>query len=667
MRLVYIGAVLAVVVSGACADIAKFDPADKRLDKKVTLAVNHVKLEEVAKNLSEQSGITIKAGAGTRDWKVREQKVSIHGRDVPLSKALDQVTKLLGYCLSREGKEGEWTYIIWQDKKGRDLEAEMLNAQREEAAQRVAKSRQGTIDVAKDALKMSPEDALKQRDKNPVLAYMGGTKTGRGFAGFLSYFQANFPTEYDLMLRGKRVYVPLTGLPPNMQQAMNDILSGGMADAIKKAIDLEKKNPNDVVPDLTPYQFVFQPASEESGPDVESLGFGGVAFLTGLGPDGKPFNTQYGGGIPMSVCALTDPDSALGKMISDGLISVEQGMSLNDMNKSIQERANNNPEFLAEALAHESPTEKDPPTDPELTREVEIKDVLNGAGAKSFIGSDGDKLQGKMLAEISRATGYPVFKESFGQEMVVLGLFVRPGKQPLYKVLIGIEKAGCTWARDDGILRIRPSNWALLRSYEIPGSFIAQYKSLLETNGQFTLDDVAGIASSLTDGQIDHSFVSDPDLSFLGSALGGGQGGGPRSILRFYASLTSEQRGAIAVEPGLAFDQLTDAQWEHLSQFVADRFGGLYITDGSIFLKPQNETEIKLGSQSRAFEITVRIQDDKEPRKTSQALYMPGKTQITGIRDARKKAEEAAKKAAEQNKDKQPNQPAQTPPAPASK
>ena len=205
MRLVYIGAVLAVVVSGACADIAKFDPADKRLDKKVTLAVNHVKLEEVAKNLSEQSGITIKAGAGTRDWKVREQKVSIHGRDVPLSKALDQVTKLLGYCLSREGKEGEWTYIIWQDKKGRDLEAEMLNAQREEAAQRVAKSRQGTIDLAKDALGMSPEEAMKQRDKNPVLAYMGGTKTGRGFAGFLSYFQANFPTEYDLMLRGKRV------------------------------------------------------------------------------------------------------------------------------------------------------------------------------------------------------------------------------------------------------------------------------------------------------------------------------------------------------------------------------------------------------------------------------------------------------------------------------
>jgi hypothetical protein len=231
-------------------------------------------------------------------------------------------------------------------------------------------------------------------------------------------------------------------------------------------------------------------------------------------------------------------------------------------------------------------------------------------------------------------------------------------------VLIGLERAGCTWARDDGALRIRPINWALLRSYAIPGSFIAHYKGLLDTNGELTLDDVAGIASGLTDGQIDHTFSNDPDFGFLRSALSGTQGSGSRALLRFYASLRPEQRQAIAVDPGLAFGGLSDAQWEHLSQFVTDRFGGLYITEGSIFLKPQNETEIKIGSRSRAFEITVRIQDEKETRKATQALYMPGKKQITEIRDARKKAEEAAK-AAEQKKADQPPPRAQTQPAPA--
>ena len=73
MRLMHIIPVLAVLVSGACADVARFDPPDPRLDKKVALEVNYVKLDDVAKSLSEQSGVTIKAGTGTRDWRVRER------------------------------------------------------------------------------------------------------------------------------------------------------------------------------------------------------------------------------------------------------------------------------------------------------------------------------------------------------------------------------------------------------------------------------------------------------------------------------------------------------------------------------------------------------------------------------------------------------------------
>lgn len=658
MKLLYIGAVLAVLVSGACADITKFDPADKRLEKKVTLAVNHVKLEEVAKSLSEQSGITIKAGTGTRDWKVREQLVTVHAKDVPLSKVLDQVTKLLSFCLSREGKEGEWSYIIWQDKKDRDLEAEMLNAQREEAAQRVARSRSGTVDMAKDALKMSPEDAMKQRDKNPVLAYMGGTKTGRGFASFLSYFQANFPTEYELMLRGKRVFVPLSGVPADMQQAISDMTSGGMADALKK-------QGGDNMPNLTPSQMLLQSASEENGPQVESLGFGGLAILTGLGPDGKPLNDQYGGGIPMSVTLLTDPDSPLGKILGEMLLAVEDGMSLDESNKQLNDRLDNNPEFIAGALAQDSPTEKNPPTDPELTREVEIKDVVNGAGGRAFVGNDGEKNQGKILAEISRALGGPLLKESFDTEMAPIGLYVHPGKQPLYKVLIGLEKAGNTWVRDGDTLRVRPRNWALLRSYKIPESFTAHYKDLLDKNGELTLDDLAGIASSLTDGQIQHALAKADDLRPAVDCITQGRAS-TREVLRLYASLSDEQKTALDGDAGLPFSQLTNAQWDRLSAVLDDRLGGLYIQDGSIRLLPQTEEQVKAHELSRRFEVTAQVNGEKEPRKVSEPIQLASKDKIKAAKEARKKAVEAAK-AAEQNKDKQPNQPAETAPAPASK
>ncbi|MCX6376470.1 MAG: hypothetical protein NTU88_10640, partial [Armatimonadetes bacterium] len=288
----------------------------------------------------------------------------------------------------------------------------------------------------------------------------------------------------------------------------------------------------------------------------------------------------------------------------------------------------NNPEFIAGALAQDSPTEKNPPTDPELTREVEIKDVLNGAGGRAFVGNDSEKNQGKILAEISRAMGGPLLKESFDTEMAPIGLYIHPGKQPLYKVLIALEKAGSIWNMDDGVLRIRPSNWALLRSYEIPESFTIRYKDLLDKYGELTLDDIAGIASSLTDGQIQHALAQASDLQPAVECITQGRSA-TREVLRLYASLTEEQKTALDGDAGLPFSQLTNAQWDRLSVVLDDRLGGLYIQDGSIRLMPQAEKEIKAGELSRKFEITAQVSGEK------------------------------AAKAAEQNKDKQPNQPAQ--------
>jgi hypothetical protein len=630
-----------MLASSVSADMTRFDPPDPRLDKKVTLEVNYVKLQDVADSLCKQSGVVIKAGSGERDWKVREQLVSIHAKDIPLSKALGQIEKLLSYCVSREGKDKEWTYTIWQDKKGRDLEAEMLNAQREEAAQRIAKSRQGTIDMAKDALGMSPQDAMKQKDKNPMLALMGGTKSGRGFAAFLNYFQSSFPTEYDLMMRGKRVFVSLTGLPANMQQAVADMTTGGMAETLKKMLNQEMK-PGEKMPDLTPYQMVFQPANEQAGADVESLGFGGLAFLTGIGPDGKPFNTDYGGGIPMSISALTDPGSAIGKLLGEMLLKVEDGMSLDEANKQLNERANNDPSFAAEALAQDSPTEKNPPADPELTREVEIKDVLTGANVEALTGPGADKYQGKMLAEISRAIGYPVFKESFGAEMTLPGLFIHPGKQPLYKVLIGLEKAGCAWAKDDGALRIRDKNWALLRSYAIPESFTAAYKDLLDKTGELTLEDIAGIASGLSDDQIRHTLVSTPGLSPAVDCVAVGASS-TREILRLYASLSEKQKTDLNSDAGLPFSGLSDAQWDRMNAIICDRLGGVFIQDGSIRLAAQTGKEPPGRAAWRRFDMTAQVSGEKDPRSINEFIPLASKDQIKAAKDARKKAEEAAK------------------------
>jgi len=90
------------------------------------------------RQLSDQSGVVIKAGIGSRDWRVRERRVTIHAKEVPLGALLMQISKLLGFLLSHQDKEDqERSYFYWQDAKSWLLETELLNAQREAEAQRV--------------------------------------------------------------------------------------------------------------------------------------------------------------------------------------------------------------------------------------------------------------------------------------------------------------------------------------------------------------------------------------------------------------------------------------------------------------------------------------------------------------------------------------------------
>ena len=271
-------------LNGAWADISEFRKSDPRLEKKVTLAVNHVKLEEVAQSLTEQSGVDIKAGTGTRDWKVRERKVTIHAKDIQLGQMLDEISRLVGFHLSRQGKEGDWNYLIWQDQKGRLFEEEMLIAAKEARARRATDIRQGTLDAAADALKMSPEEALKRREKEPLAAYLGGTQAGRGFAQILSSLKSSFPIEYELMMRGQKVKIPVSSFPPGLEGALADIMAG------RRATDIEQEEQAQIIPN----QLVIPGLR---GDRTEMLGMGGLMYLFALDQTGGGYRAGF---LPMS-------------------------------------------------------------------------------------------------------------------------------------------------------------------------------------------------------------------------------------------------------------------------------------------------------------------------------------------------------------------------------
>ena len=613
------------VMSGASADVSEFRKSDPRLEKKVTLAVNHAKLEDVAQSLAQQTGVEIKAGTGKRDWKVRERKVTIHAKDMQVGQALDEISKLVGFHVSRQGKEGEWNYVIWQDQKGRLFEEEMLIAAKEAKANRARDIRQGTLDAAADALKMSPEEALKRRDKEPLAAFLGGTRPGRGFAQILSSLQSFFPVEYGLMMRGKKVNIPISSLPPGLQGAVADIMAGGVSSWIAKNVKGQ----------VMPYQLVMEGVGGTDRDVQQMLGLGGVIFLYARA-EGEQTGTFPAGLLPMS-----SPDSKIGNLFGKLLLAVEDGADPNEANKKINDEVNT-PEAMAELLARESPTEENPPTDPELLREIEIQEVVGalkpGTQSQKWLED-----QGKLTAEIARAADESVLLESYAS-MVPISMFIKKGKQPFYRILVAAEKAGCTWELGEGTMRIRPTDWAIHRSQEISESLLSYYKALLEKNGAFTLEDLAGLVASLTDAQLEGGLSADQDLSpAVVTAIRNRYG---RTMLRAYGLMDPIQKSQLALEAGLPFGQLTDAQWDYINEIITEELGGIPIMDGSVRIVP--DPADKPQPNRKIFEITVQSPNEEKPRTIRVWVTTPTKAYLKNMLEQRKKQQEAMEKAAKE-------------------
>lgn len=636
------------------ADLDAQTPPDPRLDQKVTLSVDHAQLDSALKQLSDKTKVAFKAGSNDRDWRVREQHVTIRVKEMPLKSVMEQITKLLGFRVTRGGKAGEWDYLFWQDKKARDLEEDMVASAKEAAAQRSQKMRQGAIDDAEKALNMSQDDALKLKDKDPWLAYMGGTTAGRGFSQIMSALGGSSPTDLDLMLRGKRMSLSFDGMSAGIGSAAAATTQGGIFGALRRGAP--------GMPNIPPSGMTIMPIGDMGGAGAGMLGFGGMAFITGKIPGmGSTPGNPFGDSIPMSMFPICKSDSLIGKAFGKMLFALDDGASLQDAMGKIQSDMTSDPDFLANAVARESVTEQNPPTDPELTREVELAGVF-----KDYkLVQDPKKMkedQAKAIDEIARATGYTMMVESFNTSLPIT-LFLKAGKQPVWKILAGLEKGGYTWTKDGGVLRVRPEDWALLRSYAIPEDFMTMCRTTLTKQGAFGLDDLAYIATSLSDDQIQNTLIAEPDLTMAVATLATPIMGG-REVLRVYGSLNAQQKASLTSPQGLRFAQFNAPQWDRLSALITDRLGGIYITDGAMRLKIEDTSKLK-GAQAAAgtgpagaagmgmlkdmkvamFEVNVLSGDDQKPRTVSEMVTIMGKSGIAALQQIQKDALAAADKA----------------------
>lgn len=588
--------------ASVCASVTETIDLDKRLDKKVTIEVIHTKLADVAAELTKQTGITIKAGTSVKDWKPRERKVTIQAKDVPAGDLVKEIAHLLGFQLTVSGKEPAWTYSFWQDRKSRLAEDEAVTAGEKAGKERYRKALQGALDVADQALGMTSAEAMAKKASSPWLAFLGGTDSGRALSNILSYFNKQCPDDRSLFLSGKAIDLETADLPPDVQQAVRD---AGKSPLAQFGDDGAEEG----------YTEVTRLTIEPSNVDYAQIIAGEIQFVSAgsvLAPDGSSEQesyVNYMGSLP-----IAGSDSAIGNMLGEFALELESGRDPDELAAEMESRLD--PAEFAEAFFHrESSTEKNPPTDPELTREIEIKEFRKEVG-EPFDVECGPEDAGLFMKELARATGWSVLFESF-DELNNLTSLVVLGKQPLYKVLIALEKAGYLWERGEGTLRIRPDDWLTRRAPEISEALIAQYMRLYDKQGRLTLDDVAALVSSLTDtqlvkglnrtdlGEIVDWQVQDPD------------GPGVRDILRLYRSMTPAQKAALVSESSLRISQLTADQVQRLKGIIARELPNITMIYAVIDLKFSEDATIAHIS------IAVLKEGATEHEMIEHSLYLP--------------------------------------------
>ena len=106
--------------------------------------------------------------------------------------------------------------------------------------------------------------------------------------------------------------------------------------------------------------------------EMGMMGLGGVLIVNGKMPgmteEAMAFMPD---GFPAGMFPVTGGGSLMGEAMGQVLAALEEGATEEEI-KALMGSEQEQAEFAAQAMARESKTEKEPPTDPELTREVEL-------------------------------------------------------------------------------------------------------------------------------------------------------------------------------------------------------------------------------------------------------------------------------------------------------
>jgi len=567
----------ATSVTVAKSDSDEEIQTDARLLQKVTLSESRRTVAAILEDLTKSTGITFKAGYNNNDWQVRDRKMCIFAKDIPLVQIMNSVAHVMKFKWSRKGEDGNWQYRLYMDRRTL-LDADSQKLREDERLRaKATEKRQAALEDYSNVDNLSPEELAKLKDKDPLMYVFATT----GVAGSLGQMFREVPAMSEAMATGQQI--SMTGADMSEQgRAGLSRLIGSIANLAK----LLKQGEGGMFDNIDPTTVEFS-----LNRDLQRQS-GGMPQYIMLAMIHIKFNDQMFSGFP-----LMNPDSAIGRAFGDTLIKMTEGrLDTKHFNETISSECQKAIPLDMQAMNKDyGEPEIKHPDDPALKVKLKLE-------------PDGNRLADIQKA-LSEASSYAVISDSFGK-LEHPGMFgFAKDENELGTVLDKLTKATLyNWDKRAGVLEFRDKEWFRKRSAQIPEATIEGWRQAFIKTGTLDIGDLAEIAR-LDVEQLDMNVGED---EILGSMEIRSLMWMHRDILRLYASLTDNQRSAALSDAGLDFHALLADQYAAAQEIVKNR--------STKFLQnPDAQVTLNITSEKKDkqfhYTFTIATTDDLPPIK----------------------------------------------------
>ena len=509
-----------------------FWTTDKQLSQKVTYEARRNTILSILTDINELSGVKLKAGYNSNDWQVRDRKMNIFVKDIPLSDLMQSIARTMKFKWDRSERDGVYKYRLYMDRRTL-LEAEGQAYRAEEKYnQEQKKKREAFADKLNDLDNASSEDLAKLRETSPMLHAISSS----GMGSSLKQIFDGVPGFRDAFINSKEMRLNFSDMSQSMQKAMLGIAQGIARMSPDSDISADRLGANPEILSEVSLQHSRDNASQVDN-ILSRFELGEIDFIyKRISADGSDMGSSELG-FP-----IFDPDCGWSKAMGKAMIQL---MECPDAEKNLSISCKIDPDELAKFDFGE-PQVKHIHDEQELKNELDYDKITKDKKIEHL---------DDLLSILTQQTDFNVVSDSLDNATPP----ALSGKIPAIGVFDCISMVNSyNWWQHGSIIEMRDRYWFKKRALQIPEMWLEKWRDTFKTTGTLGVGDLSDMAVLLTKkGQYEFNIKGDQILDnySVKSALDIS-----RAFLEFYNTLNSYQRAALNADSGLDLAALSSEQ-----------------------------------------------------------------------------------------------------------